>query len=399
MTLEPSPRFEPDAASRRKKGTLHRRTKDVPASPEAVAVRSSRGRRDYHIYTRDNPSRREVETNRATSRIAVMNTTSEKPLRANTSRPWQLRRSCSLEFKALMLRGSATVRKLDIVTLRDWETQRNNIEDHPSLEEFTNFLKHRADLLVTIEEANHKHPRRHSDITPLRPKSFVVNQTNQTPKFHCPTAPQNVTLSATHTHGYVLLSTAIVNVSDINGKLHKVRVLLDNGSTSSFVTESLLNRLQLPHSSTSVTVQGLNNQLSNITKRCDLSISSLMNNDLILKTSTSLIPHLTFLQRCRCYWVQIFFGKYSKTIKYHLGKHKPTLIETTFGWLVSGSIQPPITSIKRKHSIMPILPGIGLVTKLAEQNSHLKKNYQVPYCKKMEKTPKNEMYDVVLNLM
>ncbi|KAF9409218.1 hypothetical protein HW555_011350 [Spodoptera exigua] len=260
MVLEPSPRFEPDAASRRKKGTSHRRTKDVPASPEAVTV---------------------------------MNTTSEKPLRANTSRPWQLRRSCSLEFKALMLRGSATVRKLDIVTLRDWETQRNNIEDHPSLEEFTNFLKHRADLLVTIEEANHKHPRRHSDITPLRPKSFVVNQTNLTPKFHCPTAPQNVTLSATHTHGYVLLSTAIVNVSDINGKLHKVRVLLDNGSTSSFVTESLLNRLQLPHSSTSVTVQGLNNQLSNITKRCDLSISSLMNNDLILKVDCFVVPQIT----------------------------------------------------------------------------------------------------------
>ncbi|KOB75739.1 Gag-pol polyprotein, partial [Operophtera brumata] len=54
--------------------------------------------------------------------------------------------------------------KLDQTSIREWEIQRNSLKDLPSLEDFNLFLKNRADLLETMEDANNK-PRRHSDIT------------------------------------------------------------------------------------------------------------------------------------------------------------------------------------------------------------------------------------------
>ncbi|XP_050670804.1 uncharacterized protein LOC126969432 isoform X3 [Leptidea sinapis] len=50
---------------------------------------------------------------------------------------------------------------------------------------------------------------------------------------------QNVALTLNNTSETrtVLLSTALVNVVDTNGKLHTARVLLDNGSTANFVSE------------------------------------------------------------------------------------------------------------------------------------------------------------------
>ncbi|XP_050676794.1 uncharacterized protein LOC126973508 isoform X1 [Leptidea sinapis] len=58
---------------------------------------------------------------------------------------------------------------------------------------------------------------------------------------------QNVALTLNNTSETrtVLLSTALVNVVDTNGKLHTARVLLDNGSTANFVSEDFcpaLNR-------------------------------------------------------------------------------------------------------------------------------------------------------------
>ncbi|CAG9134906.1 unnamed protein product [Plutella xylostella] len=65
--------------------------------------------------------------------------------------------------------------KLDSHTMRDWETERNHIKSIPTLEEFNSFLKNRADLLETMEEAqSQKHTRRHSDISHNRPKTFVA---------------------------------------------------------------------------------------------------------------------------------------------------------------------------------------------------------------------------------
>ncbi|XP_048487299.1 uncharacterized protein LOC105384064 [Plutella xylostella] len=54
--------------------------------------------------------------------------------------------------------------------------------------------------------------------------------------------------------GIVLLSTAMARVADVDGNLQSARLLLDNGSTSNFITQDLCGKLGLVRRSTSSTV-------------------------------------------------------------------------------------------------------------------------------------------------
>ncbi|XP_048478218.1 uncharacterized protein LOC119693424 isoform X3 [Plutella xylostella] len=57
-----------------------------------------------------------------------------------------------------------------------------------------------------------------------------------------------------HWLSFRVLSTALVKVADKHGSLHTARLLLDNGSTSNFVTESLCEKLDLKRYNASSTV-------------------------------------------------------------------------------------------------------------------------------------------------
>ncbi|XP_022829237.1 uncharacterized protein LOC111358355 [Spodoptera litura] len=193
------------------------------------------------------------------------------------------------------------------------------------------------------------------------------------------TESNSVTLSSVH-HNQVLLSTAIINIQDSYGLTHKVRALLDNGSTSSFITETLRIKLGIPSYSTSLLVQGLNNQSSKITQRCDVTISSLTNSGYTTDVNCFIVPHITQLIptsqiNCNSFSiparihladpsfstpseVQMLLGAdifWDVLLNNHiaLGKNKPTLIETTLGWLVTGSIQSFNSKLNtnQKHTV------------------------------------------------
>ncbi|XP_063545181.1 uncharacterized protein LOC134753270 [Cydia strobilella] len=342
--------------------------------------------------------------------------------------------------------------KLDAVSMRDWETERNKIVGIPTFSDFTNFLKGRADLLETMEEAQmqSKVPRRQSDVTHNRPRTFVVNESKQK-QYKCPVcanyhtiyqcskfkamsiesridkikqlslctnclraghdeprcrlsscrlctnrhntllhintqsteplasksstksdcvlpcvqdqskpAQDNITLSSIHC-SQTLLSTAIVNVQDHSGQTHKVRVMLDNGSTISFITESLQKQLGIPSYSTFTSVNLLEDKSTTTTKKCDVTISSLYDRNYttdvdcyVLSRVTDVIPtnpincnafkipshiHLAdpsfsepsevqMLLSAEIFWDVLCQNKIS------LGKNLPTLVETKLGWLV-----------------------------------------------------------------
>ncbi|CAK1598319.1 unnamed protein product [Parnassius mnemosyne] len=91
---------------------------------------------------------------------------------------------------------------------------------------------------------------------------------------NCPTPV--VTMSA-GVSNLVLLSTALVEVSN-NGKIFKLRALLDSGSQSSFITEAaqaklacVKNKNQYKH------VSGLNNATISIAEHCNINIKSTHN--------------------------------------------------------------------------------------------------------------------------
>lgn len=178
-----------------------------------------------------------------------------------------------------------------------------------------------------------------------------------------PGPTQDITLSAIQSN-CVLLSTALIHVTDNNGKYHKVRAILDSGSTSSFITESLCAKLNLPTSSTSTVVEGLNSQISCLTKCCDVPISSLFNNysesvschvvpritQLIPTTKVdvstlNIPPHITLadpnfhipapvdmLLGADIFWTILGSQNIS------LGKNKPTLNKSKLGFLIAGPV-------------------------------------------------------------
>ncbi|XP_048478217.1 uncharacterized protein LOC119693424 isoform X2 [Plutella xylostella] len=77
-----------------------------------------------------------------------------------------------------------------------------------------------------------------------------------------------------HWLSFRVLSTALVKVADKHGSLHTARLLLDNGSTSNFVTESLCEKLDLKryNASSTVSVKAVHIELvSSLTKEAYLA--------------------------------------------------------------------------------------------------------------------------------
>ncbi|CAG9137874.1 unnamed protein product [Plutella xylostella] len=156
----------------------------------------------------------------------------------------------------------------------------------------------------------------------------------------------------------------MVMVGDRHGRLHKARLLLDNGSTANFVTDRLCTKLGLVRRDTSSTVTGIDNQATVSTQLCNLTIVSnnggyrVSINCHILPDITKSIPtshvniqhipiptginladpsfnvpsSIDILVGAEIFWSVLG----SSSIK--LGKKLPVLQESQLGWLVTGSI-------------------------------------------------------------
>ncbi|XP_072934806.1 uncharacterized protein [Epargyreus clarus] len=322
--------------------------------------------------------------------------------------------------------------KLDNVTKRQWEENRNTLTDSPSLSHFIKFLSNRADLLETLEEG--QVPKNKLDSQ--KPKSFVIATGKSVKAISCPLCKQshflfacpdfrkltvdervnkvnafnvcinclrpghksfscrlsnckycklkhntllhvhndvpqlqesNVALSANHSNNsnIVLLSTALVNVLDANGEPHNARILLDNGSTANFIAKDLLRKLNLPSHATGSRVIGINSQVSNSSQSCSITLKSSISDYkigidcFILPEITSSLPstfininNLSLPSGIRLadptfnipssvdilVGAEIFWDIVGAN-QIHLGKNKPTLVESKLGWLLSGVVQ------------------------------------------------------------
>lgn len=319
--------------------------------------------------------------------------------------------------------------KFDSDTLRYWEEHKNTLTDMPTLECLNKFLKNRADLLETLEEAKANNNTSKSDTqVGQNTKSFTKHHTPKVPTcsickqhhllFSCEKfrqmpieqrikevekskvcsnclhpghdnkscqggackycnqkhntllhlqAPKSssVTFTSCTQNRTVLLSTAQVNILDKQGKPHTVRALLDNGSTSSYITRHLCSKLGLPIHNIDTNVTSINNQCTNITENTNIQIQSTHNNNystntlcLVINQISNSVPH-TFIHRNT---IQIpsciqladpdfnipapidlllgadIFWQVLGTGKIPLGKQQPVLQETDLGWLISGCI-------------------------------------------------------------
>lgn len=93
-------------------------------------------------------------------------------------------------------------------------------------------------------------------------------------------------------NNYVVLSTAVVLIYDVNNKPHKVRALLDTGSQGNFITETLFNKLGLVKNTSNTNVIGVNNLKSFTNFSTNFKISN-TNNSFQLNVSCHILDNIT----------------------------------------------------------------------------------------------------------
>lgn len=161
----------------------------------------------------------------------------------------------------------------------------------------------------------------------------------------------------------VLLSTVTFKVKDKNGKLQLCRALLDSGAQSNLVSQEFVDKLGLPLTPTSLSLIGINQCVSNLTNKINMTIfsnvssyqfklccyvtpviASTIPSDKINISSISIPPNICLSDPefyiCKdidmiigsaLFWDLLLEGN----IK--LGKNAPTLQNTKLGWIVAGS--------------------------------------------------------------
>ncbi|XP_018311205.1 uncharacterized protein [Mycetomoellerius zeteki] len=179
--------------------------------------------------------------------------------------------------------------------------------------------------------------------------------------------PSSPTVSVAHAlrseiASRVLLSTAIINAKDCQGKQQTCRALLDSGSQSNFVTEELVLRLGLQTRSIDISIVGVNNSCSKIKKITQVQLSSryyafkITIECLVLNRITESLPSFTIDKDAfkipqnlpladpefhRSTYIDILLGAEVFWNTLCVGQIKessdhPLLQKTLFGWVIGG---------------------------------------------------------------
>ncbi|XP_071056931.1 uncharacterized protein [Onthophagus taurus] len=104
----------------------------------------------------------------------------------------------------------------------------------------------------------------------------------------------NHLLHSHHIHAPVLLATALVRIESSRGHSVIVRALIDQGSEVSFITESLVQQLQLPRKPASIPISGIGSQRTSISNGIvTVQLSSQFNPFLSFNEEALILPKLT----------------------------------------------------------------------------------------------------------
>ncbi|XP_055605564.1 uncharacterized protein LOC129753744 [Uranotaenia lowii] len=201
------------------------------------------------------------------------------------------------------------------------------------------------------------------------------------------TSSQQVCMTVQASNSTVLLETVMLLVVDSTGKEIPARALLDSASMCSFMTKKLANTLDLRRSTVDIAVSGIGESSKQIKRQLTAKIRSTVTkyatelNFLILKRPTVCLPTVKIdVAAWKIPDVDLadphFFipadidlivgGEVYHELhggsKISLGNEMPTLVETVFGWAVSGSV--PINS-----SETPRLCHLTTIDRYQDQSS------------------------------
>ncbi|XP_055633331.1 uncharacterized protein LOC129773712 [Toxorhynchites rutilus septentrionalis] len=131
----------------------------------------------------------------------------------------------------------------------------------------------------------------------------------------------------------IFLSTAVVRVRDINGAYHYARALLDSGSQSNFVSESLAQKLGLKRSRINLPISGIGQATVSVHFKVDVMIASRFGNFEHL-LDCLVLPRLTVCLP-------------SRHVDIDLAEHFKTLL----GYVVSGKAHTPTPGLVSCHLV------------------------------------------------
>ncbi|CAG9137704.1 unnamed protein product [Plutella xylostella] len=210
-------------------------------------------------------------------------------------------------------------------------------------------------------------PQATQSTQPVQPSTLFTPQTEGQQSINLQTNQTNLPTEHTPkpTQGkQVFLSTAVVNVADNQNKLQSLRILLDSGSQSCYITERAYKTLSLPKYDTNTEVLGFNNSVTNVKHLCNVTIHSRTEN-FSLGLSCLIVPNICTspshqignlkipkrfkLADDRFYsagdidmivGVEKFYDLLSMG-RHELGHNLPILRKTRLGWIVTGSTIEP----------------------------------------------------------
>ncbi|XP_062537725.1 uncharacterized protein LOC134206062 [Armigeres subalbatus] len=166
----------------------------------------------------------------------------------------------------------------------------------------------------------------------------------------------------------ILLATAIVNVYDLFGNVHKCRVLLDSGAMADFISERMVDLLKLHKESANIPIVGVNGMKTTVKFKVNANVSSRTTgykfclDCLIVPRVTGALPALRidpegwpiphniqladpmFHEPSRIDML-IGAGKFFDMIqsgKITMSTNLPILQESQLGWLVAGPVVDPM---------------------------------------------------------
>ncbi|XP_029164536.1 uncharacterized protein LOC114943088 [Nylanderia fulva] len=176
-------------------------------------------------------------------------------------------------------------------------------------------------------------------------------------------------------HKAVLLATARVKVADRYGSPHEVRVLIDQCSEVSIISEALAQRLRLPRASTNLSIFGIGGTRSGSARgKVTLDITSDVTNT-ELRVVAFVLPRISLqqgtAQRENCSWphiqglrladpryldddpAELLLGAevYSLILEEGLRKgdsRMPIAQQTSLGWILSGGYDSAVTDGHRR---------------------------------------------------
>uniref|UniRef100_A0A6P7GQ42 Uncharacterized protein LOC114345092 n=1 Tax=Diabrotica virgifera virgifera TaxID=50390 RepID=A0A6P7GQ42_DIAVI len=201
-----------------------------------------------------------------------------------------------------------------------------------------------------------------------RQQSIQTTDTNQ----RLENEPEHqVSLSAHSNGGQAILSTAVIQVFDKNGRVHHCRALLDCGSQSNLITRELAEKLALLRSEVDISIVGIGHAVSNIRSKCTAKIQSKQSSFstslscLVVNRICDRIPAYSFnignlhipqhlkladpnfhvaskidiLIGVDTFWKILCVGQFS------LGPSAPIMQKTKFGWIISGQFNDKRESV------------------------------------------------------